>query len=450
MVPASGGAGVNEDATRGVDRSAPGHKETWRRRCGPSTRPRARPVPAHPAGRGDRQRGQRAVGRVGARRLPARDCSTPRRPCRRHGPRRPARRRRPSEHHGSTSRSRPARPRSTPTARARRTPVPAAGPGRSPTAGRASGGASGDHEPAHGDPGRARGGPRARRQPAGRGERLDVRRELLPRRVVARLARPWVAHVGQAAGGQPRPLGAAGRSGRAARRRDVPLGQGPLRRRDERPRRPARRGRRPPEQQRPAGEPVDSAAPTEHVWPRRNTQRASRPLESVAPVGRPRAPTHSRLERPRAERRPAGATPSFLPVDATSLRAPRIPTSRADTSSASTRRHMGRRRLEQRDRHGPVPLARLNRRDGGLLHMNDIDAPNPYRTRRARQQEARAAPVGRLQPRDAQAARALLDRDDRHDARVRARAQGHPVPQRPGRRRPADRRQDRRGCRSTC
>ena len=54
------------------------------------------------------------------------------------------------------------------------------------------------------------------------------------------LARGWTDQRPQA-GGQPRSVGAADHAGERARRRDLPVGEGPLRRRDERPGRPARR-----------------------------------------------------------------------------------------------------------------------------------------------------------------------------------------------------------------
>ena len=71
-------------------------------------------------------------------------------------------------------------------------------------------------------------------------ERLDLRRELLPRPVVGGLAGPGLAEQGQEAGRQPRPVGAA-RSSWCEERGDVTfrVGEGPQRRRDERPRRPA-------------------------------------------------------------------------------------------------------------------------------------------------------------------------------------------------------------------
>ena len=59
--------------------------------------------------------------------------------------------------------------------------------------------------------------------------------------------------------------------------------------------------------------------------------------------------------------------------------------------------------------------------------------------------EAGDAVLGRLQPPHPVPARDLRDGDHRHAAGVRAGAAGTPLPQRPGRRRPADRREDRRG-----
>ena len=62
-----------------------------------------------------------------------------------------------------------------------------------------------------------------------------------PRQVVRPLAGERVAQLEEAAGGQRRPVEAAGRA-RPRRWRRVPVGQGPQRRPPERPRRPARGG----------------------------------------------------------------------------------------------------------------------------------------------------------------------------------------------------------------
>ena len=64
---------------------------------------------------------------------------------------------------------------------------------------------------------------------------------------------------------------------------------------------------------------------------------------------------------------------------------------------------------------------------------------------RARQQEGRSARLGGVQRRHPARPPAVRDRHHRHPARIRAGAQGAPVPVRPARRRSADRRQDRRG-----
>ena len=138
---------------------------------------------------------------------------------------------------------RPAPPRCSPTARAGATPGPGGWAWAVQDGPQGSGPRPGDDQPADGGPGCLRGDPRSPR-PAGGGERLDVRRELLQELLVDRLARPRLGELREEAGGQPRPVGAADRPGRGAGRRDLPLGQGPLGTPDERPRRPAR-GRRP-------------------------------------------------------------------------------------------------------------------------------------------------------------------------------------------------------------
>ena len=68
------------------------------------------------------------------------------------------------------------------------------------------------------------------------GERLDLRRQVLHRPLVAGLAAPELEELAEQAGGQPRPVGAADRA-RASRRvaGHLPLGQGPLGRPLERP-----------------------------------------------------------------------------------------------------------------------------------------------------------------------------------------------------------------------
>ena len=146
------------------------------------------------------------------------------------------------------TRCRPAPPRCSPTARAAATPVRAAGRGRCPDG--PQGSVTTRRRPTSG----WRSGRPTRRsvrsRDAGGGQRLDVRRELLQELLVDRLARPRLGELRQEAGGQPRPVGAADRPGRGARRRHLPLGQGPLRPPDERPGRPARRGGQPPASER--------------------------------------------------------------------------------------------------------------------------------------------------------------------------------------------------------
>ena len=95
------------------------------------------------------------------------------------------------------------------------------------------------HQPADGDPRRSRRRAHPRRAVGG-GERLDLRRELLPRPLVGVVDRPGLADVGQEAGGQPRPVGTADPGGRAGPGPDrVPVGEGSQRRCRQRPRRPA-------------------------------------------------------------------------------------------------------------------------------------------------------------------------------------------------------------------
>ena len=68
----------------------------------------------------------------------------------------------------------------------------------------------GHDQSAHGDPRRPPGRDVARRPARGR-QRLDLRRQLLPRPLVGGMGGPGLGQLGQEAGGQPRSLGAADR-----------------------------------------------------------------------------------------------------------------------------------------------------------------------------------------------------------------------------------------------
>jgi hypothetical protein len=130
----------------------------------------------------------------------------------------------------------------TPTVPAAGTPGPAAGRGCGPTA-------RGPAAPSGTPPTSAwRSPPPSRRCGPDRTDRgglgLDLRRELLPGPMVGGLAAPGLDELEEGAGRQPRPVGAVHRPGAPARRRHLPLGEGPRRRPDERHRRPPGGGRR--------------------------------------------------------------------------------------------------------------------------------------------------------------------------------------------------------------
>ena len=96
-------------------------------------------------------------------------------------------------------------------------------------------------QPAHGDHGGLRGGAKPPRTGPDR-DRLDLRHELLREALVRELAEERLEEQPAQAGGEPRPVGAVRRALRGSRRRDhLPVGEGPQRRPDERPRRPAGR-----------------------------------------------------------------------------------------------------------------------------------------------------------------------------------------------------------------
>ena len=98
--------------------------------------------------------------------------------------------------------------RSGPTAPARATPAPAAGPGHSTRSGTFASGRE-DATNQRMEIQAALEAVRRQHGPAAGGERLDVRRELLPRRLVAGLAGARLDQHRQEAGRQPRPVGAA-------------------------------------------------------------------------------------------------------------------------------------------------------------------------------------------------------------------------------------------------
>ena len=76
---------------------------------------------------------------------------------------------------------------------------------------RVAGPTAAHHQPAHGDHGRLRGGAGHRRAARDR-QRLDLRRELLPRPLVGGLAEAGLEEHAREAGGQPGPVGAVHRA----------------------------------------------------------------------------------------------------------------------------------------------------------------------------------------------------------------------------------------------
>ena len=178
------------------------------------------------------------------------------------------------------------------------------------------------------------------------------------------------------AGRQPRPVEAADRA-REGQRRDVPLGQGPQRRPDERPRRPARRRRHPPLI--------------------REIEAQAAQFAIVTPRGRRREDAHPAVAELRARRCPAGlprgqrhrsASRGGERCRRTRRRRPTWRSTSAPRPDGCARRSAARRALPQRGgqraadpRQGDVEVARpehLLDRVGVLERAGRVAGERPH------------------------------------------------------------------------